>query len=121
MAYMVMLVLAGPGRLDQVLEAWHEIPAGEIVVLETTCSQAEPMARPHVPMRFRFGFVDGRQVATRTLFTIVHDEQAIQKCLERAEAVLGPLETSPNAVLAAWPLPIVHGYPKFSRDGETGA
>lgn len=118
MPYMVMLVMAGPGKLDQVVAAWHEIPIDQVILLDSTCSYSRTAAKPHVPMRFVFGLTAGREVSTRTLFAIVHDEQAVQQCIAQAESVLGPLQSSPNTVLTAWPLPIVHGYPKLGTDQE---
>lgn len=121
MPYMVMLVMAGPGQLDKVVAAWHEIPVDQVVLLDSTCSYSRTAAQPHVPMRFVFGLTAGREVSTRTLFTIVHDEQTVQQCIVQAESVLGSMQTSPNTVLAAWPLPIVHGYPKLGEDQEDRA
>jgi hypothetical protein len=118
MPYMVMLIMAGPGKLDKVVAAWHEIPVDQVTLLDSTCSYARTAAKPRVPMRFVYGLTAGREVSTRTLFAIVRDEQTVQQCITQAESVLGPMQASPNTVLAAWPLPIVHGYPKLGADRE---
>lgn len=112
MAYMVMLVVHSSTPLDDVIEAWQQIPVDQVILLDSTCCQAEALHRPHIPMRFVFGLVQGHEASTRTLFAIVPDEGVVQQCIEQAESVLGPLAAAPNALLAAWPLPIVHGYPK---------
>jgi len=116
MAYMIMLVVDGPTQIDQVIEAWQQIPVDQVILLDSTCCHAEALRKPHIPMRFVFGLVGGHEASTRTLFGIVHDEGAVQHCIAQAESVLGPLAASPNALLAAWPLPIVHGYPKAEPD-----
>ncbi len=118
MPYMIMLVMAGPGQLDKVVEAWHEIPIDQVILLDSTCSYSRAAAKPHVPMRFAFGLIAGHEASTRTLFAIVRDEQTVHQCIAQAESVLGPLQASPTAILAAWSLSILHGHPKLGADQE---
>ena len=65
-------------------------------------------------MRFMFenlGRSEQRQCSV-TLFGIVADEATVQQCITLAETIVGDFDTAANAILAAWPLPIVKGFPK---------
>jgi len=119
MAYMMMLVLENADQMHDVLDAWENLPVDDVTFYESTCARAQPVRRPHIPMRFMFEPLSGGQeVCSLTLFGIVPDEAGVQDCIAAAESVLGDLDASRVAVLAAWPLPIVKGYPKRSGTEE---
>jgi hypothetical protein len=58
----------------------------------------------------------GRETSTLTLFAIVMDKAMVHTCIEAAEAITGDLEATPTAMMAAWPLPIVKGFPKSNKE-----
>jgi hypothetical protein len=119
MAYMVMLVLDEGEQLQAVMDAWEAIPTGEVIFVESTCAQAQAEAPVHIPIRFMFEPLSGAcETCTLMVFTIVPDEATVDACTAAAETVIGPLEAAPRAMLAAWPLPIVRGYPKPPAEGD---
>jgi hypothetical protein len=121
MAYMIMLVSDDVDQLDAVLRAWETIHVDDIVFMDSTCFHRAGKKQPHIPMRFMFEKLDkGQHQCSVTLFGIVSDEMVVQQCIEQAETVIGDLDASPNAMFAAWPLPIIKGFPKLSVDREGG-
>ncbi len=113
MAYMVMLVTDDVDQLNAVLEAWKDIHIDDVVFVDSTCFHRVGAKSPHIPMRFMFETLSrGRQQCSVTMFGIVADEATVQQCIAQAETVTGDLDTATNALLAAWPLPIVKGFPK---------
>ena len=119
MMYAIIFVLDDPDRLDAVLDAWRDVGVGGITIIESSGIHRRKTRGKRIPMRFGF-----EQLAERlerdnyTLFALVDDESAVQRCLEAAEAVVGNLQGPNTGVLAAWPVPIIGGLPK--RRGESG-
>jgi hypothetical protein len=120
MAYMIMLVRDDVDQLDAVLKAWESIHVDDIIVMDSTCFHRAGTIQPHIPMRFIFEKLErGQRQCSVTLFGIVNDEMAVRQCIEHTETVIGDLNEAANAMLAAWPLPIIKGFPKqkgYRRD-----
>ncbi len=112
MAYMVMVVADDADQLNAILEAWKNIHIDDVVFVDSTCFHRAGVKSRHIPMRFMFETLGGRQQCSVTMFGIVDDETVVQQCIAQAETVIGDLDAATNALLAAWPLPIVKGFPK---------
>jgi hypothetical protein len=122
MAYMMMLVADDIAQLEAVLKAWEIVHVDDIVFMGSTCFHREGIDRPHIPMRFMFERLEqGQRQCSVTLFGIVRDEAMVQQCIVQAESVIGDLDTAKNAVLVAWPLSIIKGFPKQARSRSDGA
>ena len=121
MAYMMMLVANDVDQLDAVLKAWESIHVDDIVFMDSTCFHRAGIERPYIPLRFMFDKLEqGQQQCSVTLFGIVRDEAMVQQCIVQAEAVMGDLDTAKNAMLVAWPLPIIKGFPKQAYTRSEG-
>lgn len=113
MAYMMMLVVDDVDQLTEVLEAWKNIHVDDVIFVDSTCFHRAGTRLPHIPMRFMFETLPrGRRQCSVTVFGIVADEAMVQQCITQAETVVGDLDAATNAMLVAWPLPIVKGFPK---------
>jgi hypothetical protein len=113
MPYMVMLIVRDVGQLEAVLDAWEMTQVDHVTFVESVCSHRECAEPPHIPMRFLFERLGGvREQCSFTLFAVVPDDEALDECIAQAEAVVGNFDASRNAILTAWPLPIVRGYPR---------
>ena len=116
MAYMMMLVTDDMAQLNNVLKAWETIHVDGIVMMDSTCFHRVSKEKHHIPMRFMFEkLAHGHQQYSMTLFGVVQDEATVQQCITQAETVIGDLNTAPNALFVAWPVPIFKGYPKQSK------
>ena len=117
MAYMIMLVLEQREQLKPVLESWQALGVDEITFVESTCAHLHVPPKAHIPIRFMFESVSGeREACTLTLFAVVADEATVHTCVDATEAVIGDLDAAPTAMIAAWPLPVVKGFPKSKRE-----
>ncbi len=105
--YMVLCVIDQTDKLAQVLQTWQRNGIGGVTILESTGLHRLSQL-PHVPMRYVFS----HQVSERgnvTLFTVVEDEQTIQKCLEITESVIGDFNGPNTGIFIAWPLSFAKG------------
>lgn len=111
--YMVMLVLDVPDRLDAVLDAWNAVGVRGATIAETTGVYKRQSRRRRVPAPFAIGSMGpaGLERGNYTLWTIVPDEETMQRCLAEAEKIVGDLDLPNTGVLAAWPLAFVKGVP----------
>ena len=119
MAYMMMLVTNNVDELNAVLRAWENIHVDDIVFMDSVCFHRTGIKQPHIPMRFLFEkLADEKQQCSVTLFGIVSDEAMVQRCIAQAETVIGDFDKAKNAMLVAWPLAIVKGFPKQTSSQE---
>jgi hypothetical protein len=110
--HMVMVVLDDPEKLDAVLEAWERAGLPGATIVESIGIRRLRRADERIHARFAFGNVPGAlELGHYTLFAVVPDEQAVRRCLEATETIVGNLEEPDTGILAAWPLPIVRGVP----------
>ena len=122
MAYMMMLVADDTDQLNEILRAWQDIHVDDVVFIDSTSYHRAVTKHLHIPMRFMFEKLEhGHRQSSVVLFGIASDEAMVQDCIAQAEKVIGDLDTVQNAMLAAWPLPIVKGFPKRAPDQREGA
>lgn len=109
--YMVMLVLDVADRLDAVLDAWNAVGVRGATIAETTGVHRRRAKRGRVAAPYAIGSRGpaGQEQGNYTLWTIVPDEETMQRCLAEAEKVVGDLDGPNTGVLAAWPLTLVKG------------
>jgi hypothetical protein len=113
---MIMLTLEQGEQLKPVLESWQALGVDEISFVESTCAHLHAPPRVHIPIRFMFEPVSGeREACALTLFAVVADEATVHTCIDATEAITGDLDAAPTAMIAAWPLPVVKGFPKSKR------
>jgi len=118
MAYLMMLVANDVEQINAVLKAWEDIHVDDIVLMQSTCFHRGAEDRPHIPMRFMFErLAQGQRQCSVTLFGVVRDEAMVQQCIVQVETVIGGFDIAENAMLVAWPLPIVRGFPRQAPDG----
>lgn len=118
--YMVMLILDDPERLDEVLEAWHNIGVSGVTIVET--SSFFRRQGKHLGARYLFGFsrvVQQTEEGHYALMSVVPDEVGVHQCIDAAESIVGDLNEPNTGILTAWPLPIVKGVPERLLDPET--
>ena len=119
MPYMVMLILANPNDLDDILGVWQEIGVHNITFIDSSCSE-EGVCRPRPRIHIRFAFENLSAATERclcTLFAIASNEEAARACIAQAEAIVGDLDAAPGTAVAAWPLPITKGISGFTQGG----
>ncbi|MCX7682231.1 MAG: hypothetical protein N2508_09775 [Anaerolineae bacterium] len=110
MMYIMMYVLDTPDRLDEVLEAWRQVGVGGVTIVESTGLHRRQARCRHVALRFGFEHLTERmEQCNYTLLAVVEGEETVRRCIEAVESIVGSLDEPNTGVLAAWPVPIVHG------------
>ncbi|MBN1921003.1 MAG: hypothetical protein JW892_07145 [Anaerolineae bacterium] len=111
--FMVMYVLDNPDKLDAVLEAWDTAGVGGVTIIESSGTFRQQTKRRRIPVRFGFEhLIERAERGNYTLFTLVEDEETVERCTTAVESVVGNLSEPNTGILAAWPLAIVRGLPK---------
>lgn len=124
MFYMVMLVLHDVERLNQVLLAWEAVGVSGITVIPTTGIGRirEKFALrediPLIPQLDDLLVVPHEELLNRTIFSIVENEQLVDRLIEVTEQVLGDMYQPRTGIITAIPLARVHG---LNRNWKTGS
>jgi len=111
MAYLVVLVLDDPGQCPDVLRAWDCAGVSGVTILESTGLRRLQNViwddLPLVPaMRDLLGT---RELHHRTLFTIVRDEETVDRVIAATQEVTGDLNLHHTGILFVVPVTRVLG------------
>lgn len=124
--HMMMLVLNDPEKLDDLLDAWHELGMRGATVLDSTGIYRR---RPHLMgARYAFGFPPVGNMDERghyTIFAVVADAEMVSRYHEAAVDVLGDLDEPNTGVMASWRLDQAWGArrqfgPSFGDENSEG-
>lgn len=105
--FMVLCVIDEPGMRDKVLKAWYKNGIKGVTIIESTGIH-RLAAGLSIPMRYTFTDTSAER-GNHTLFTIVEDEDAIQRCLEITEGVIGDFNDPNTGIFISWPLAFAKG------------
>ncbi|HQN43078.1 MAG TPA: hypothetical protein PLA25_03010 [Anaerolineaceae bacterium] len=114
--YIVFCVLDDPNKLDKVLDAWKAGGIKGVTIVESTGMHRHQ--KEYVPMRYIFGG-EAEERGNLTLFVILNDRAAVERCMEMAESVVGDFNGSNTGIFAAWPLEIAKGLDKATNGSDT--
>lgn len=77
---MILCVIDQPDQLNPVLQAWQQNGIKGVTILESM-GLHRLQGQIHIPMRYLFGS-SSTERGNITLFTVVDQEETIQRCLE---------------------------------------
>ncbi|MBC7226135.1 MAG: hypothetical protein H5T61_02755 [Thermoflexales bacterium] len=111
MAYLVVLVLDNPDQCPDVLRAWDEAGVPGATILESTGLGRMQKAiwddLPLVPsVRDLLGVCE---LHHRTIFTVVQDEEAVDRVVAATQEITGDLNTHHTGILFVVPVVRVLG------------
>jgi len=105
--YMVLCVVDQPERLTPLLTAWRKNGINGVTILEST-GLHRLIQQPLIPMRYALGKASAER-GNVTVFTVVDQEETVQRCLEIAESVIGDFNAPNTGIFVAWPLDFAKG------------
>jgi len=113
---MILFVLNDPSKVLDLLNAWKEAGAsGATVLFSTGMGRLHQSAalRDDLPLMPSLGdFYDRDEKLSRTLFTIVRDEETAERVLAATRRIAGDLEKPDTGLLAILPVELAEGLDK---------
>ena len=113
--YLILFVLDNPDKLHDLLDAWEEAGTGGATVLVSTGMQRMRTGaiRDDIPLMPSLDDLYKRvEEHHRTLFTIVKDDDMLQKIVKATEHVVGDLNQPNTGILVVLPAAQVYGLEK---------
>lgn len=107
MAYMTLLILDDPCKLDLVLKSWSESGIRGATIIESTGLYRHQKQLLH--MRYLYSSGEEGEKENVTLLAIVDSKEQVDRCLALAEQVIGDLDKPNTGIFAAWQLDVVKG------------
>lgn len=112
MYHMILLIIDNPDQCSPVLDAWEELGVGGITILDSTGlgRLRKASIRDDVPlMPSLANLLKGREERHRTIFTVVENEEWVDRIVEKTQAILGDLNDANVGVLFVLPVSRVVG------------
>jgi len=113
--YLILFVLDNPDKLNQLLDAWEDAGTNGATVLVSTGMHrlGNGAIRDDIPLMPGLDdFYKREEDYHRTLFTIVKDEEVLDKIVEATEKVVGKLSEPNTGILVVLPASQVYGLVK---------
>jgi nitrogen regulatory protein P-II 1 len=110
--YMIYFVLHDPNRLKDILEAWEKAGVNGITILLSTGLKrlkATDVLREDLPLIPSLeDLIQQEERTNRTLFTVVKDDEMVEKVVQATQSITGDLNNPNTGILAV--LPVVKAY-----------
>jgi nitrogen regulatory protein P-II 1 len=113
--YLILFVLDNPDKLEALLNAWEKAGTSGATVLASTGMNRmlNSGVRDDIPLMPSLeDFYKRAEDYHRTLFTIVKDDEVLQKIVDATQSVVGDLNQPNTGVLVVLPTAQVYGLEK---------
>jgi nitrogen regulatory protein PII len=113
--YLILFVLDNPDKLDELLDAWESAGTrGATVLVSTGMHRLNAGTfRDDIPLMPGLDdFYKREEDYHRTLFTIVKDDDVLQKVVDATQKVVGDLNQPKTGILVVLPTAQVYGLEK---------
>ena len=113
--YLILFVLDNPDKLEELLDAWEETGTGGATVLSSTGMHRlnAGVIRDDLPLIPGLDdFYKRVEDYHRTLFTIVKDDEMLNKIVDATQSVVGNLNQPNTGILVMLPVAQVYGLEK---------
>ena len=112
MYHMILLVIDDPDQCPSILDAWDELGVGGITILDSTGlgRMRKSGIRDDIPLMPSLShLLKGREERHRTIFTVVENEEWVDRIIEKTQSILGDLNEANVGVLFVLPVSRVVG------------
>jgi hypothetical protein len=114
---MILFVLNDPAKVLELLNAWKEAGAGGATVLFSTGMgrlHQSAALRDDLPLMPSLGdFYDRDEKLSRTLFTLVKDDETVKRILAATRLIVGDLSQPDTGLLLVLPVEQAEGLEKM--------
>lgn len=113
--YLILFVLDNPDKLEDLLNTWEKAGTGGATVLVSTGMNRmlNQGFRDDIPLMPSLeDFYKRTEDYHRTLFTIVKDDEVLQKIVDATQSVVGDLNKPNTGILVVLPTAQVYGLEK---------
>jgi nitrogen regulatory protein PII len=114
--FLVLFVLNDPEKLDTMLDAWEEIGVPGVTILHSTGlgrTRQGIILRDDLPiMPSLKNLLKHEEQFSRTLFTVVEDENMVNQVVKATQKITGDLNRPDTGLLVVIPLARVYGLHK---------
>lgn len=111
--HLVVCVLSAIDKCPDVLDAWEATGVAGITILESTGMgqlRRDRIMRDDLPlMPSLMNLFRGREVRHRTFFSLVQDEEMVDRLVAATEAVIGNLTQPDNGIMFVLPVSRAYG------------
>lgn len=120
MSHLLVFVLNNLEQYSDILDAWEEAGAPGITILESTgVGHIRSVVRDDLPLMPSLSdLLASQEMHHRTLFTVIEDEQTLDKVIEATERVVGDFTRHHSGLLFVVPVSRALGLQKKEVEGE---
>jgi nitrogen regulatory protein PII len=122
MAYLLIAIINDLAKCHEVLQAWEEAGVSGATILESTgLARIKAAARDDLPLIPSLrDLLATHEFHHRTIFTVVEDEQVLDRLAEVTQHVVGDFSKPDTGLMFAVPVSKVWGLCKLGRAGQGG-
>lgn len=113
--YMIMFVLNDTDNLEDIIQAWNDIGVNRITVMPSTGlgKLKKAALRDDIPLIPSLeDLIAHTEIASRTLFTVVKNEDVIDQVVSQTEKIIGDLNKPNTGVIFVLPVARAYGLDK---------
>lgn len=114
MPYMVLVILDDPEVLPELLKAWRDVGVSGATILESAGAYRTASWLGRVGLTALGRLFDSDEVRRQTVFTVIEDDQLLDRAVGEAERVVGGFEQPNTGVLIVLPVSEVRGLRKVA-------
>ncbi len=113
--YMIMFVLNDTDNFDEIIDAWNDIGVNRVTVMPSTGLGKLKRAalRDDLPLIPSLDdLIAHSEIASRTLFAVVKNEEVIDQLVSQTEKIIGDLNKPNTGVIFVFPVARAYGLEK---------
>jgi len=111
--YLILFVLHDPSHLKEILNVWHETGVSGVTILPSTGLRRlseTTLLRDDMPLIPSLADLFSQdEVLNRTLFTVVKDNETVERIVEATQAIIGNFNEPNTGILTVLPVAKVYG------------
>ena len=120
--FMILFVLHDQNKLQEVMEAWESAGVSGITVLLSSGLkrlQSGDVLREDLPLIPSLeDLIEKDEMLNRTLFTIVKNDETVERVVEATQQIIGDLELPNTGILTVLPVAKVYGLDRKTMFNE---